>query len=213
MADPSHNPSDALARAYARAWFELAQQHGQLDETEEEARQLLELLRDSGDLRNLLANPAIDTAERDEMLQRMFEGRVSDLTLKFLRVVNRNHRAGRLDGILHALTALVDDHRGVVNATATVADELPQDRLDAIAGALGRSLDDKTVRLAQRVDPAVIGGLRLRIGDQLLDATVATQLRLVEQRLKQQGREKAREVAEVAEVAAGAEGPRGQVIE
>jgi F-type H+-transporting ATPase subunit delta len=207
MPDRSHHHSDAIARAYARAWFELAQQHGQLDETDEEARQLAEVLRDSGALRNLLSNPAIDTAERDEMLQRLFDARVSDLTLKFLRVVNRNHRAGRLDGILHTFIALVDDHRGIVTATATVADELPQDRLDAIAGALGKSLGDKTVRLAQRVDPAVIGGLRLRIGDQLLDASVATQLRIVEQRLKQQGREKAREVA------AGVEGPRGQVIE
>lgn len=207
MPERSHNPSDALAETYARAWFELAQQHDQLDEAAEEATQLADFFDQSADLRSLLANPAIDTAERDAMLQRLLEGRVSDLTFKLIRVVNRKGRAGHLGSILRGFTARVDEHRGIVPATATVADELAPDRLDAIANELGRSLGNKTVRLDQRVDPAVIGGLRLRVGDQLLDASVATQLRLVEQRLKAQGRERAREAA------AGAEGPRGQGAE
>lgn len=210
MPDRSHNSSDALAETYAQAWFDVARQHEQIDESAEEAGQLAALLEESAELRALFDNPVIDAAERDGMLQRLFEGRVSDLTLKFLRVVNRKGRSRQLAGILHAFTAAVDAHRGIVPATATVADELTPDRLDAIAGELGRSLGDKTVRLEQRIDPAVIGGLRLRVGDQLLDASVASQLQRIESRLKQQGRERARKVAAEA---VGAEGPRGQGAE
>ena len=182
-----------MAETYARAWFELAHQHGQLDEAADEARQLSELFASSDDLGRLMANPAIDTGERASLIDRLFRDRLSELTLKFLHVVNRKGRAKRLAAILRALIAEVDKHHGVVPATATVADELPQDRLDAVAADLGRSLGDKTVRLEQRVDPSVIGGMRIRIGDRLLDASVATQLKGIENRLKAQGRERARQ--------------------
>jgi len=195
MAKTSPQTSDAVAKTYARAWFELALQHGQVDEAGDEAQQLATLFDENAELRLLFETPAIDVDARAGVIERLFNDRVSDLTARFLRVVNRNGRSNRLPSILQAFRQQVDAHHGIVAATATVADELPPDRLDAIASGLGQSLGGKTVRLEQHVDQAVIGGLRLRVGDQLLDASVATQLRNIEAKLKEEGRERARQKA------------------
>mgnify|MGYP006271910703 CR=1 FL=1 len=193
MAKTSPQSIDAVAKTYARAWFELALQHDRVDEAADEADQLAALFADNADFRRLFENPAIDIDARASLIERLFNDRVSDLTARFLRVVNRHGRSSRLPSILMAFRQRVDAHHGIVAATATVADALPEDRVAEIAEGLGKSLGDKTVRLEQRVDASVIGGLRLRVGDQLLDASVASQLRTIESKLREQGREKARQ--------------------
>jgi len=199
MASTSANTTDVLSSTYAQALFELALSSNQLDEVADEVQQLAELIERESDLRALLANPAIDLNARKGILERLFAGKVSDLTLRFLYTVNRKNRSGHLGSIFQAFLQQVDAHRGIVPASAIVANELPQDRLEAVAGELARSLGVQQVRLSQVVNDQLIGGLQLRVGDQLLDASVATQLKGLQKQLETQGRERARVAAQAEE--------------
>jgi F-type H+-transporting ATPase subunit delta len=131
---------------------------------------------------SLLSNQMLGVAERAGALERLFRGRVSDLLLRFLLVMNRKGRLDRLPGVLdafgHELLAL----RGVVEVEVHLAAELDQAQAWALAQRLSAHLG-REVLLHQKLDAELIGGIKLRIGDRLVDGSVAAQLRQLKNRL------------------------------
>ena len=176
---------------YARSLMELAQQEQQLDSVAQEVAGIGSLVREDHDFRRLIGNPILGRQQREQMLQRLFEGRVSDLTYRFLQVLNRKDRLDALPQITAAFDALLAEHRNELTVLAYVPHRLAPDAADRVAQGLSASLG-KSVTLHQHVDPALIGGMKLRIGDRMLDASVATQLRNLEQQLIAAGRDRAR---------------------
>ncbi|MEM6459550.1 MAG: ATP synthase F1 subunit delta [Planctomycetota bacterium] len=184
----------AVAGVYAEALFELAAEKQQLDETGDEVAQLRRLIHDNADLRRLLTHPVLDSTQRAGMLQRLFEGRVNDLLYRFLQTLSRKGRLAALPAVAVAFAARLAAHRNELAVEAHVARPLDDATAGRVADGLGAALG-KTVTLTQTVDPSLLGGLKLRIGDRLLDATVARQLKNIEQQLTAAGREKARALA------------------
>ncbi|MCC6679999.1 MAG: ATP synthase F1 subunit delta [Phycisphaeraceae bacterium] len=189
-ANPS-NTTTAIDRTYAAALLQMADAEGRLDEVADEVNQLAQLLRDNESLHKLLACRTLTVGEMQSVLERLFAGRVSDLVYRFLQVVNRKSRLGELAGFLDAFNVLLDRKRGILEVDLFTASQLDRSAVDRIAGELGRKLS-KQVVVHQSVESTLIGGLKLRIGDQLIDASVATQLEQMKQKLIEQGREKAR---------------------
>ena len=183
--------SSPVARVYAEALLALGQKDGTLDTLAEETADLRTLLADNHDLSRLLTNPVIATDARQGMVQRMFEGKVSDTLYKFLQVLNRKGRLAALPGVCDAFATLVDEAQGKIEVDATVAAELDDATASRVADELGQTLG-KQVTLTQHIDPDILGGMKLRIGDRLIDASVATRLANVRQRLIAAGREKAK---------------------
>ncbi|MEM9883583.1 MAG: ATP synthase F1 subunit delta [Planctomycetota bacterium] len=191
---PDASSGGAVAEVYAEALFELSAEKNQLDAIGDEVAQLRRLIHDDADLCRLITHPVLDAAQRAGMLQRLFEGRVSDLLYRFLQTINRKGRLATLPGIAAAFAARLAEHRNELAVEAHVARPLDDATAGRVADGLGAALG-KTVTLTQTVDPSLIGGLKLRIGDRLLDATVARQLKNMEQQLIAAGREKARALA------------------
>ncbi len=185
------NTTTAIDRTYAAALLQMADAEGKLDEVADEVNQLAQLLRDNVSLHELLACRTLTVHEMQSVLERLFAGRVSDLVYRFLQVVNRKSRLGELAGFLDAFNVLLDRKRGIVEVDLFTASQLDRPAVDRIATELGRKLN-KQVVVHQSVDSSLIGGLKLRIGDQLIDASVASQLSQMKQKLIEQGREKAR---------------------
>jgi len=190
----SASAHDSVGRLYAHALMELSLEQQQLDAVAQELQDLAGLMESNDDLRRLIENPILDTNQRSAMLQRLFEGRVSDLFYRFLQTVNRKGRLAALPAIASAFVSLLADHRNEVEVEAFVASPMDDATAGRVADGLGASLGKK-VTLNQHVDPALIGGLKLRIGDRLLDASVQTQLRSIKEQLIAAGREKARAAA------------------
>lgn len=179
----------AVGAPYAKALLALAE--GQHAAVAEEVDGLLALLAGSPDLRGVLASPAISTAEREAFLRRLFTGRVSDLVLRFLLVVNAKGRAADLGTVLASCAKAFAHAKGEVDVTATLPAEPDAGAAAALKGQIAAAIG-KQVHLTVKADPRIIGGLALRVGDTLIDASVSSRLAKLRGRLDEAGREYAR---------------------
>jgi F-type H+-transporting ATPase subunit delta len=189
--DAEHK-TDSVSRVYAQALLELAQADGQAESLAEEAGDLLGLLGSEPDLDKLLSSRALNSSQRSSAVDQLFKGKVSDVLYRFIQVINRKDRLGSLAGILVAYRGLVSDARGDVAVDVYVAESLSDEASKGVAESIGNAMG-KQVKLRQNVDPELIGGLKVRVGDRLIDGSVATQLRIMKRKLVDAGRERARQ--------------------
>lgn len=180
--------AEAVDRTYAEALFELAESAGALDEAADELDQVVALCDAQPSLKALFDHKAITADRRARSIEQMFRGRISDLLYRFLQVVNEKNRLDRLPGIHIAFSARLKQAYGEVDVDLYTARPLDAAQLqgvtDRISAAIGR-----TAMLRQRVDEELLGGMKIRIGDKLIDGSVATRLRRMRQQLVARGQE------------------------
>jgi len=182
------NP-DALARVYAQSLFELAEADGGRDRAEEilgELENVLELARTDAGFSEFLATRVIATADRDATLVKIFQGRASDLTLRFLRLLNRKDRLSHLPPIASAYESLVQAVFGRVEVDLFTAEAIDESTRASFQSTLSSKLG-KDVILHAYTEPAMLGGVKLRIGDQLVDDSLASQLSRMRDQLTTDG--------------------------
>jgi F-type H+-transporting ATPase subunit delta len=172
-----------VAVAYATALLELADEHKQLEPTARELGALQELIRANPTFKLYLSDPAIGHAERGELIQRVMGKAVSPLVGNFLRVLNEKGRLGILDEIADAYDELLDQRLGKIEVDVTVAHRLPPDQLEEVRKRVSAALKKDAV-VHQYVDEQIIGGMVLRVQDQLIDASVRAQLDAMRERLR-----------------------------
>ncbi len=181
---------DALAKVYAEALFDLAAQDGKGPEAAEvvlgELEDILELARENPLFNEFLASRVLPAHKRDTSLAKILEGRASDLTIRFLRLLNRKNRLSHLPAITAALLHKVSAALGRVEIDLYTATKLEGEDLDSVRDQIQSTLG-KNVVLHTYAEPAMLGGVKLRIGDRLIDDSLATQLRRVQARLNDQG--------------------------
>ncbi len=192
------HPADQLepnevGHAYASALLELAQQHGQLDTIAQQADDLGAMLVNNADLRALIKTPALSQDNRAGMIDRLFAGKLHDTFVKLLHVMNRKGRLSELDATIAAFRDQLATLQGRVTVDAYVASRMDDMTAGRVRDDIGRSLG-KQVTLREHLDPSLIGGLKVRIGDQLIDASVSAQLRAVQRNLINAGRSRAKQV-------------------
>jgi F-type H+-transporting ATPase subunit delta len=164
-----------VARRYAQALTEEAQTNGQLEAVDADVALLTETLDGSRELRAALTSPVVPHAKKGAVLERLFEGQVSALSLRFLRLLVDKQRDGDIPEILDAYRALRDERTGTVEATVRTAAPLSAEERDRLQTALETRADAR-VRMRVEIDPSLIGGLVVRLGDVVLDRSVKHQL-------------------------------------
>ncbi|MEC8818187.1 MAG: ATP synthase F1 subunit delta [Planctomycetota bacterium] len=172
---------DEVAGVYARSLYELAHEAGGLDKAEEvyaELDAIVEMSRADPRLREFLSSPILGKGAREQALRSAFENRVSDMLLRFLLVANDKGRLGELSNIASALDAMLQKAHGriEVDVYTASADQIGEELLEGVVEKI-RSATGKEPVLHQYSDPSMIGGIKLLIGDQLIDGSVATRLR------------------------------------
>jgi len=171
----------AAAKRYARAVFELAKEQDQVEQWGrrlEAVRDVLSLPEVAG----VLANPSVAVQRRQDAAAALLERRVAREGINLARLLVGANRVGELDGIIEQYQLLADADAGRVRATATTAVPLTRSDADRLQASLSRQLG-REVRLDTRVDRAIIGGLVLRMGDRVIDASVATRLQQLRRQL------------------------------
>lgn len=173
--------ASARAKRYAKAVFELAQEEDQIEVWQRRLDALRAVLTDP-EAAEVLASPAIPPARRAEALESLATDEIGREGLNLGRMLVAVRRPDLIEGIVEEYGALADVAAGRVRATAITAVALEADDEMRIARDLSSRLG-KDVRLEVKVDPAIIGGLVLHVGDRLIDASVATRLQQLRRRL------------------------------
>ena len=174
MADDS-NQADVGLR-YAQALFELAKGQGDAAVVEADLKSLKAMRAESADLRTLIASPAFDADEKGKGLAAVADAAgFSPTTKKFLGLVAANRRASALPGMIAAFEKLAAEDRGAVSAEVVTAMPLTDAQARALAAALRTALG-KDPEIDTRVDPAILGGLKVRVGSRLYDASLKSRL-------------------------------------
>ena len=181
--------TDALATVYAKSLFELASDAGGNDkvvEIADELEQICELLRQDKEVRLFFTSPIIDVPKRSETISAIFSNRVTDLTLRFLLVLNNKGRLNHLESISVAFDLLVQEAFGRVEVDVFTPTAIDADAINIIKDKVQSMLGKEPV-LHPYVDKKMLGGLKLRIGDQLIDGSVQTKLRRLSESIKNSG--------------------------
>lgn len=161
-----------FARPYARAIVDAAGSPQKANELRGELMRFASALRNSAELRELYANPAVDQETKLRVTQQLArKAKMSDLAAKVLEVLVRNHRINDTDAILSALAAYVNQALGVAVAEVRSAKALSADELAQLAETLGKKVGKK-VELDVRTDPSLLGGFVAQIGSEIWDASV-----------------------------------------
>jgi len=186
--------ADALARIYAGALFEEAEKAGGQDAIEStlaELEDILAIAREDPQFAEFLTSQILPADKREASLRAIFKDRVSDLTRNFLLVLNQKGRLDHLGAIAAAYDERLQERFGRIEVDVYAASPIDDAQAGAIEGRLREVLGKEPV-LHRYVDESMLGGLRLRIGDQLVDASVSTQLRRMRERLGASGADEIR---------------------
>jgi len=174
--------SHAVARRYARALFELAQEKGLLEQTQRELELVVHMYESNSYLRGFMNDVMIAPSRKREVLKNTLEGKVSPLMLNFLYVVVQKRREPYLPSIYRAFQDLANEALGVVEVEVRSAVPLAEETARNLEARLTAKLG-KRVKLSTQVAPELIGGLAVRVGDTLMDGSVRTRLRRMHERL------------------------------
>lgn len=173
-----------LADRYATALFELAEEQKLLDQVAGDLRRLGAMLRESGDLRRLVRSPILSRAEQGRAIGALAqEAGFSALTRNFLGLVAQNRRLFAVPEMIGAFLARLAARRGEITAEVTAAQELTAAQRDAVTEQLKKAMGSK-VAVELRVDPALLGGLVVKVGSRMVDASLRSKLHRLQLAMK-----------------------------
>ena len=174
MADDSK--ASNVGGRYAQALFDLATETKQVSAVEADLKSLKAALRDSHDLRVLVGSPAFNAEAKGKGLVAIaVKARFNMTTIKFLGLLATNGRASSLASVITGFEALAAKARGAVSAQVTTAIALNAAQSKGLAAALRQALG-KDPEIETRVDPAILGGIKVQVGSRLFDASLKSKL-------------------------------------
>jgi F-type H+-transporting ATPase subunit delta len=173
-----------IAERYGLALYELADEAKSLDEVASDLESLKALIAESDDLTKLLRSPVIDLVEKTKAINTILEkGGANALTRRFVGVVAENNRLFVLAEMITAYLAELSQRRGEITAEVTSARALNDEQLQQLTESLRAKLGGK-VAVEPNVDPSLIGGLVVRVGSRMIDASLKTKLQRLQSAMK-----------------------------
>jgi F-type H+-transporting ATPase subunit delta len=175
-----------MAGRYATALFELARDNKAVDAVKKDLDQFEALANGSVDLNRLVRSPVFGADEQLKALSAILaKAGITGLAANFLRVITTNRRLFAVRDMIRAYRALVARHKGEVTAQVTVAEKLNDKNLDALKSALKSVTGGKDIDLEVEVDPAIIGGLIVKVGSRMVDSSLRTKLNSIKFAMKE----------------------------
>ncbi|MCG7343914.1 F0F1 ATP synthase subunit delta [Sporosarcina sp. ACRSL] len=174
--------NSVVAKRYASALFELAQQHGQTGAIQEEMKELKKVFRDNKGLSELIGSPKLSLAKKKEMIADVFKG-LNPLVLNTLNVLLDAKRTDEAQNIFDEFLNLADDAAGVAEAKVFSTRPLTEQETNAISAAFARKVGKQSLRIENIIDPSLIGGVRLQIGNQIYDSSLSAKLEKLQRKL------------------------------
>ncbi|WP_371717114.1 F0F1 ATP synthase subunit delta [Ancylobacter sp. TS-1] len=174
-----------VAGRYATALFELARDAGAVDAVKADLERFSAMIAESDDLKRLVRSPVFTSDEQEKAIAAILDkAGIGGLAGNFFKTVAANRRLFTVEAIMRGFDALVAAYKGEVVAEVTVAQPLSEAHAATLKEALD-ALTGKDVKLAVEVDPSLLGGLKVKIGSKLVDASLKTKLNSIRHAMKE----------------------------
>lgn len=174
-----------VAKVYGDALFELALEKDQMDSLFEESQVMLTILNENKELKRLMNHPGIAKKEKHQIMNEILKGRVSDELKGFMELITVKNRYSDLTAILEYFIEKVKEHKKIGLAYVTCALELSDEQKEALVQKLITMTHYEQIDVIYTVDKALIGGLVIRIKDQIIDSSIQTKLKVMSKNLTQ----------------------------
>ena len=175
-----------MAGRYANALFELALENKAVDAVKKNLEQFDALVAANADLARLVRSPVFGADEQLKALAAILDKTgIKGLAANFLHVITTNRRLFAVRDMIRAFRALVARHKGEVTAQVTVAEKLSAKNVDALKSALKSITGSKDIDLDVKVEPAIIGGLIVKVGSRMVDSSLRTKLNAIKFAMKE----------------------------
>lgn len=168
-----------LASRYAKSILDLAIERGELEKVYADVQWLQAVCKSNRDFVNLLRSPIIKNDTKRKILEAVTNGHISELTAGFNRLLVSKNRERFLPEIINAFIAAYKSHHHIRTVQLTTATPVTDSMRNAIVEQVKKSAGFDKVELEEKVNPELIGGFVLQVGDQLVDASVAYDLRAI----------------------------------
>lgn len=177
-------PNPRLASRYAKALLDLAVERGQLEAVYADMQWLRAATKGSHDFLNLLRSPIIKAELKTKAVNAVTEGKISELTRQFNTLLIRKNRESVLPEITTAFEEQYLEHKGIHVAELTTAVPVSEQTRNNIIQKAKQASGFQNILLEEKVDPSLIGGFVLQMGDQMVDASVSSDLREITKQFK-----------------------------
>jgi F-type H+-transporting ATPase subunit delta len=165
---------EEIAQVYARSLFEVAEEKGKLDVVREQLGQFTDALDESRELQTFFFSPYFSTEEKEEGLRKAVTD-ADEVIVNFLQLLLENHRMPVIFRVRRDYDALWEDANKLLPVQITSAVALDPSVAERVGDEIGRQTG-RTVELTTEVDPAVLGGIVVRVGNSIIDASIRTRL-------------------------------------
>ncbi len=177
-----------VAGRYAYALYELASEQRATEETSRSLAAFQRLLGDSADLRRLVESPVFTAVEQVRALDAVLKSaEIGGLAANFIRLIAAKRRLFALPDMISAYQRLDEKAKGLVRAEAIVATPLRPEHESALRQALSAATGGKTINLNVKTDASIVGGIIVKLGSRMVDASVKTKLNSIRTRMKEVG--------------------------
>lgn len=172
----------AITVRYAKALFSLAKEKNQLETLREDMGLISAVCSESTEFNLFLKSPVVKTSKKMHIIQLIFQGKISALSLQFLELVTRNKREVFIPLMCRNVLTRIRQEKNIKTAVITTAQTIGEKLREKAAKILEKELGTE-IELTAKINPQLIGGMILRIDDKQYDASVATQLKKLKQKM------------------------------
>jgi F-type H+-transporting ATPase subunit delta len=172
-------PNPRLATRYAKALIDLAIEKGQLETVFADMQWLNAVCKSNRDFVNVLRSPIIKADVKKKIIEAVTTGQISEMTAGFNRLIITKGRESNLPEIAHAFIEAYKEKKNIHTIKLTTAGPVTDTTKDAIVAQVKKSAGFENIELEEKVDADLIGGFVLQIGDKLVDASIAYDLRQI----------------------------------
>tara|TARA_Y100001933_G_C18879171_1_gene513288 strand:+ start:380 stop:922 length:543 start_codon:yes stop_codon:yes gene_type:complete len=173
-----------VSTTYAQALFEVAMELDKLDQIKDELGFINESFKEHPEFYEVFRTPKINKEERKDIITKVFDGKVSSEVMNFMKILIDKRRGTAISGIYNEYVDMVDDHKGVVKAVVESAIPLTDEEQKALTEKLAK-VTGQEIHLSSVVNPEVIGGIVVKIGDKVIDGSVKSRLNIMKDNLAQ----------------------------
>ena len=171
-----------LDRRYALALYEIAEKNGKVEEYIKELKEILELIKTNEELLSVVKHPEITTSQKKRVFKSIFKGKVDDYILGFLLILIEKDRILYLEEKINEMEKIHLERQNILVANVKSVIPLNEDEKSTLIGKL-KKMYGKNIILKEKIDKSIIGGLYIRVGDDVIDGTIKAKFEEIRRRV------------------------------